>query len=155
MWTIGREREKTHAGKFVRQEDQRQLLYPVIDAVHDIKEGNGSVEDFIGVAQVAMMEGGSGVWLSTANWVRKVSHENVRASEIWNFLARHESWKIRWRVACCLYLDIDEPQSDHLFAHLRSDPSKKVRKYATDRYENRPDDQGKVEKRFDATLFET
>lgn len=153
MWTIGREREKAHAAKFVRKEDQQQLLFPVIDAVHDLKEGTGQIGDFIVAARRAMIEGGSGAWQNTANWLRQVGREHPAAYALWGELARHESWRIRWKVACCLYLDIPELQSDDLFALLRADRSKKVRDYAVDRFENRPDERGRVEKRFDAALF--
>lgn len=153
MWTIGREREKSHAAKFVREETQQRLLFPVIDAVHDIKEGSGDIQNFIVTARIAMIEGRSGVWHNTVNWMRKVIQEHPTANVLWDELAEHESWRVRWKVACCLYVDIPEPQSDQLFSSLRADRSKKVRDYSVDRYENRPDKHGKVEKRFDAAKF--
>jgi hypothetical protein len=153
MWTIGREREKSHAAKFVREEGQQGLLFPVIDAVHDMKEGSGGIQDFIVAARIAMIEGGSGVWQNTVNWMRKVVPEQPAAQGLWDELADHESWRVRWRVACCLYLDIPDSHSDRLFSSLRADRSKKVRDYAVARYEYRPDKHGKIEKRFDAASF--
>jgi hypothetical protein len=153
MWTIGREREKIHAAKFVRDVDQQKLLFPVIDAVHDQKEGSGDIDGFIIVARKAMIEGGSGVWQNTAIWLRQMAREQPVALNLWSELAEHTDWRVRFKVACCLYLYIPESQSDRLFALLRTDRSKKVRDYAIDRYKNRPDERGRIEKRFDATLF--
>jgi hypothetical protein len=153
MWTIGREREKTHAAKFVRDKGQQSLLFPVIDSVHDMKEGSGSIQDFMIAARLAMVEGGSGVWQNTVNWMRKVIFEQPEAHMLWDELAEHKAWQVRWKVACCLYLDIPEAQSNRLFALLRADRSKKVRDSAVDRYEYLPDERGRVEKRFDAALF--
>lgn len=153
MWTIGREREKQHAAKFVKEESQQRLLFPVIDVVHDLKEGTATAQDLMNVARVAMVEGGSGVWQNTANWLRQVQHELPEVRFLWSDLAHHPNWQVRWRVACCLYLDIPEQQSDRLFSALRFDKSKRVRATAIDRYEYRPDKRGKVERRFDAADF--
>ncbi len=84
MWTIGREREKAHAAKFVREdeeEEQQLLLFPVIDAVHDLKGGTCQIDDFIVAARKAMIEGGSGAWQNTANWLRSARSTANRMSD--------------------------------------------------------------------------
>lgn len=138
MWTIGREREKAHSDKFVRKSDQRALLHPVIDAVHDLKDGSAGPDKFVAVAYDAMVRGDSGVWQDTANWIRRVGREYPTACAIWDKLANHSSWQVRWRVACCLYAHIDTRQSDCLFEQLRVDRSAKVRGFAEDRHSHPP-----------------
>ena len=154
IWTIGREREKLHAAKFVRGADQQALLFPVIDAVHDLNEGEIDTDRFVTAARTAMIEGAFGVWANTNNWIRKIGNRHPNVLPLWDELSEHTSWKVRWRVACCLYSDIGDAQSDRIFSVLRNDKSKKVREYAIDRYEKRPDDKGRVEKRFDARKFD-
>lgn len=152
MWTIGREREKFHAAKFVRDGAQQNILFPVIDAVHDLKEDRGSAAAFIAVARIAMITGGSGVWQNTVNWIAKVTREHPEILLLWDELALGTIWQTRWRVACVLYGDIPDAQSDHLFSNLRHDPSKRVRDTAIDRYENRPGpDRYIVFKMFDSS----
>jgi hypothetical protein len=154
FWTIGREREKSHAAKYVRDSTQQSLLFPVIDAALDLNEGHGSSEAFVRVARVAMIDGGASVWQSANDWIRRIGNRHKDVLPLWDELATHANRNVRWRVACCLYLDISEDQSNRLFAILRSDKSKKVRDYSLDRYENRPDKSGRVEKRFDANRFD-
>ena len=153
MWTIGREREKSRASQCVKGERQRKLLFGVIDAVHDLKEGCGTSQHFIEVAREAMIEGWARVWEETANWVRQVGNEFPEVLSLWDDLANHPDSSVRWRVACLLYWDIPERQSDRLFATLRFDKSKKVSSYAIDRYEVRPDKDGTLVKQYDASEF--
>ena len=153
MWTIGREREKLHAGKYVRQSAQQQLLFPVIDAVHDLKEGKAGLEEFCESARTAMTLGGDRVWEQAASWVGQVEREYPEVASLWNELALNSDWRVRWRVAYSLYCFISEPQSDQLFAKLRHDRSKKVREFAVQHYEYRPDASRTIVKQFDASLF--
>jgi hypothetical protein len=153
-WTIGSEREKMHAAKFVKKADQQAILFPVIDAIHDLKDGATDISRFIDVARSAMIEGGYGVWTNTSNWISKVVLEIPAVAAIWDELAVHPDWKVRWRVACGLYyFGISETQSDRLFSILRNDKSKKVREYAESRYEYRPNPKN-IEKVFDAKQFD-
>jgi hypothetical protein len=151
VWTIGREREKQHAAKFVRDPEQQAILFPVIDAVHDLNEGSGSPSAFIDVARTAMTNGEAAVWQNATNWIPKVGSEYPEVHSLWGELARNVSWNVRWRVACVLYGGVPDEQSDELFGDLRHDKSKKVRETAIDRYENRPGpDRYIVFKMFDA-----
>ena len=154
IWTIGREREKLHAAKYVRKPEDQAILFPVIDAIEDLNEGTGTIEQFRSAARLAITAGGVGAWTNTSNWVAKVAKHAPEILTLWDELSDHTEWKVRWRVACGLYyFGIDEDQSNRLFAKLRTDKSKKVREYAISRYENRPNPKN-VEKVYDAADFD-
>lgn len=151
FWTIGRDREKAHAAKFAKRQEQQELLFPVIDAALDVNEGCDDEANFIERSKRAMITGDAVVWQNTSGWIRKIEKEHNSVLELWDELASHPSWQVRWRVACLLYNDIPETKADELFAKLRYDKSTKVRQYAIDRYENRPGpDLYVVFKMFDA-----
>ncbi|MEP7350359.1 MAG: hypothetical protein ABI668_10480 [Sphingorhabdus sp.] len=134
---------------------QQAMLLSVIDTAHDIIEGKPEIAKFIEAARHAMIHGHSSVWQNTSNWITKIGRVAPDVKVIWNELAAHSNWQIRWRVACCLYSwGIDENQSDQLFAYLRDDKSEKVRHYAIDRYESRPNEGREVVKMFDANEFD-
>jgi HEAT repeat protein len=136
IWTIGREREKAHAIKYIRNPKDHALIFDVIDAVEDIKAGGSDFQRFIDASRDAFALGGSGVWEQTAGWVRQVGQHHPLVHAIWDDLAASPSADVRWRVACVLYQDIPERLSHQLFDRLRSDKSKRVRAFAIDRYEN-------------------
>jgi hypothetical protein len=151
FWTIGRKREKLHTAKFVKDAAGQSLIFPVIDCALDLNEGNGDSSEFVAVAKVAMIEGGSAVWQNAANWMRKIGDRFPETLRMWDELAAHPSWNVRLKVACVLYHDFPEDQSDSLFALLRHDKSAKVRLTSVDRYENRPGpDRCVVFKMFDS-----
>ena len=97
-----------------------------------------------------MIEGNSAVWQNASGWVRKVVKLRPDVAELWDDLSSYSAWNVRWRVACVLYHDIADHQSDALFAALRHDKSIKVRTYAIDRYEYRPGPDREAVKMFDA-----
>ncbi|MES2441950.1 MAG: hypothetical protein V4574_03905 [Pseudomonadota bacterium] len=151
FWTIGRDREKAYTAEFVKEADQQALIFAVIDAALDCNEASGSGAEFVEKARVAMVDGNSAVWQNASSWVRKVGERHPASLTLWDQLASHASWQVRWRVACLLYNDIPDAKSDDLFALLRHDKSAKVREYAVSRYENRPGpDRNIVFKMFDA-----
>lgn len=99
-----------------------------------------------------MIEGDSAVWQNASNWIRKIGDGHPSVLSIWNQLAGHADWHVRWRIACLIYADIPAFQSDSVFAVLRHDKSAKVRQRAIDRYENRPgQDRNVVFNMFDAS----
>lgn len=151
FWTIGREREKAHIAEFLKRAAQQELIFPLVDAALDINEGVGDATVFAERARAAMIEGDAGVWQNAVYWIGKAVRQLDQLNKVWNELASHPDWRIRWRVACVLYSDITEEQSNELFAVLRHDRSAKVRQYAKDRYENRPGpDRQVIYKMFDA-----
>jgi hypothetical protein len=154
VWTIGREREKLHAANFVRKPEDQAILFPVIDAVEDLKEGTGTIAQFLSAARTAMVDGGYGAWTNASNWIAKVAKDAPEVLKLWDELSNHPEWKVRWRVACGLYyFGIGEDQSNRLFVKLRNDKSKKVREYAISRYEHRPNPKN-IEKIYDAADFD-
>lgn len=154
MWTIGREREKLHAAKFVKDEAGQTLLFRVIDAVHDLKDGGDDVVALENAARCAIIDGNSAVWQNVSNWIRRAGQQWPAVLSIWPGLAAHADWRIRHRVACVLYLDVPEDLSNRLFAALRFDKSAKVRQYVVQRYEWRPDEHNEVKRFHDAALFD-
>jgi hypothetical protein len=154
IWTIGREREKAHAIKYIRSEKDYPLIFDVIDAVEDIKAGEDAYQRFMDVAIYAFVNGGRGVWGQTADWIRRVGKLDPQVHAIWNDLAVSPKGEIRWRVACLLYNNIPDRQSHHHFDQLRSDKSKRVREFAISRYEYTADAKGRLERTRSATDFD-
>jgi hypothetical protein len=154
FWTIGREREKAHAIKSIRNVNEHPLIFDVIDAVEDIKAGEGDLQQFMNGATHAFVNGGRAVWGQTANWVRKVGKHHPQVHAIWDELAKSPDGEIRWRVACILYHDIPERQSHILFDILRSDKSKRVRQFAIGRYEHPVDAKGHADQTRSANDFD-
>ncbi|WP_073974359.1 hypothetical protein [Erythrobacter donghaensis] len=154
IWTIGREREKAHAIKFIRNVNEHPLIFDVIDAVEDIKAGDGDLQLFMNAAIHAFVNGGRAVWGQAANWVRKMGKHHPQVHVIWDELAKWPISEVRWRVACVLYHDIPERQSHYLFDRLRSDKSKRVRQIAISRYEYTTDAKGLAERTRSAGEFD-
>jgi hypothetical protein len=154
LWTIGREREKAHYTQFVRDADQQALLFPVIDAIHDLKEGAGSASRLMDVSRAAMAGGNVRVWGTTSDWLNRVVTQIPEVGQLWVEFASNADWRLRWRVACHLYFGIPEDISNRIFAVLRHDRSAKVREYAISRYEERPNEKREVVKMFDAEAFD-
>ena len=136
-------------------DDQKAMLLAVVDAAHDIIDGKVDASDFVVLARHAVIHGNSTVWQNATDWIAKIGRRVPEAKVIWDQLANHSSWGVRWRVACCLYSwGIEEPQADKLFAMLRDDKSEKVRRYAVSNYESRPNEKREVVKMFDANEFD-
>jgi hypothetical protein len=147
------ERDKVTDSKL--EAHQETMLLSVIDAAHDLIDGKPGVAKFLEFARHAMIKGNSTVWQNTSDWIRKTGNRTPEVRVVWDELAGHASWQVRWRIACCLYSwGIEERQSDRLFANLRNDKSEKVRRYAVSRYEARPNEKREVVRMFDATEFD-
>jgi hypothetical protein len=134
-------------------QDQQDMLLAVINFAHDLLEGKPEIEKYKSAVLHSMTHGHSAVWQNTANWIRKIGDRAPEATVVWDELAIHTSWEVRWRIACVTYYDIPEAHSNRLFARLRYDKSSKVREYAISRYENRPNPKY-LEKVFDAAQFD-
>jgi hypothetical protein len=132
--------------------EQQAILLAVVEFAHDVFEGRLEDGNFIESAKRAMIHGNASVWQNTTGWIRKVSAKSSNVSAVWDDLANNSGWQVRWRVACVLYHDIPDSQSDRIFSVLRYDKSNRVRETAVDRYENRPGpDRYVVFKMFDAS----
>lgn len=129
MFTFGRDHEKKCEAQYVRNPAQVPMLMSVIDAVHDLIEGHGELEQVRASLRVALTEGGAGVWENAAKWLRKTSFEHPEILTLWSELASHPKANTRFRVACFL----DEMPADTAFAiftRLSQDRSQKVAEMA-------------------------
>jgi hypothetical protein len=154
LWTLGRDREKQSVAPHFEDPEQQALLFAVIDAAHDLKEGLSAADGLIAVARRAFKEGNPGVVQQTSEWIAKLAGQFPSIEILWEELASHRNMKMRWDVACRLYWYLDENQSNRLFAILRHDKSKKVREMAVSRYEWRTNEERTFVKMFDAEDFD-
>lgn len=136
IFTFGREHEKRCATSYVRKQDDRRLIESVIDSVHDVLEGAGSLSDLAIRFGDAFAMGGSGVWESAGSWIIKMSKEFPEIGRIWVDLSRHSRAEVRFRVACFLN-DVDQNIFDIIGPTMLSDRSKKVLGMAQDRARKR------------------
>lgn len=145
MFTFGREREKECAAHYLRSPAQLVLIQDVVDAVHDVLEGNCAIDDVRTVFATAFCGGGSGVWEQTASWLTKLSGENPDLLAEWCVYAANPKAAVRFRVACCL-TDMPVSLATDIGNTLVADRSKKVREMAAARLEEiagKPSDEPK------------
>ena len=126
MFTFGRAHEVEHAVLFVGSPEKAAVLVAVIDAVHDLLEGQGSEEAVLACLRTALVEGESGIWESAASWLRKLGAGYPATQQLWTELAVHRSATVRFRVACEVE-DLADPLRSDLLRLLLQDPSKQVR----------------------------
>lgn len=126
MFTFGRAHEVQHAVHFIVSPEKAALLVAVIDAVHDLLEGQGSEEAVLACLRTALVEGKSGTWESAGSWLRKLGAGYPATQQLWTELAAHRSATVRFRVACEVE-DLAEPLRSELVRLLLQDPSKRVR----------------------------
>ncbi len=132
MFTFGREHEKVCAANYLRDQRELSKIHEVIDVAHDLLEGNLPESEIRPILVKAFSEGGSGVWEQTAKWIRNLIRDYPSLATIWDELAEHPDWKVRWRTACVLdWMPIEVAR--RIGPLLASDKSKKVRQYAEDR----------------------
>lgn len=134
IFTFGRDHEKKCEAAYVRNSDQRALLMVVIDTVHDLIEGKGSLVKVEGAIKMAFIAGGSGVWESAGKWLRKTSAEYPAVLRLWRELGLHPKAEVRFRVACFLN-EMPKELSSELGPQLKSDRSIKVKNMAQARME--------------------
>jgi hypothetical protein len=126
MFTIGREREKEHARKFLGDSSDPTKLVAVIDAVHDLFESGAITDSTRAAFRSGFVDGGGGTWESTGSWLAKVVREYPSLSPLWIEFAGHPSATVRFRAAA--FLDkMPEYCAAEVFAQLLSDCSAKVR----------------------------
>lgn len=137
MFTIGREREKENARKFLSNSADSSKLEAVIDAVHDLLDGETVTDSTKAVFESGFVDGGEGTWESTGSWLAKTVKEFPVLSSLWRGFATHRSAKVRFRAAA--FLDrMPEDCAISVFALLLSDPSAKVRsKIAGDQHDSK------------------
>lgn len=129
MFTIGREREKAHARKFLGDLSDPTKLEAVIDAVHDLLESGAVTDSTKAAFRSGFVDGGTGTWESTGSWLAKAVREYPSLSSLWIEFAGHRSAKVRFRAAA--FLDsMPEDYAAEVFPQLLADHSAKVRSKA-------------------------
>ena len=137
MWTLGRDREKEHARKFLGLSKDASLLEAVIDTVHDRFEGPADPTAARAIFRRSFVEGAGGTWESTGSWLRKASHEFPDLTSLWDELLTHTSAVTRFRAAAFAGELPEDVARKHLPA-LLADPSAKIRrKVAGDQHDTR------------------
>jgi|GEM_PF-758118 len=126
MFTLGRQREKEHAARYVRTEADQLVVERVVDAAHDLMEGIASAEVVAVVFTEAFITGGGGAWEQTGAWLRKLAGVHPLLDQVWMQLAPHKAVRIRFRVAAFLN-DMPDAVRLQLAATFLGDSSAKVR----------------------------
>ncbi len=73
MFTFGRDHEKKCAAQYLRDPSQVEVVEQVVDAVHDLLDGQCDIDEAGKVFSGAFSQGGSGVWEQTASWMSKLA----------------------------------------------------------------------------------
>ncbi|MCO6047046.1 HEAT repeat domain-containing protein [Aeoliella sp. ICT_H6.2] len=126
MFTFGREHEKKRSGEYLRNPDELHRIHYVIDAVHDLLDGSTTDDEVKPVISGAFVDGGSGVWEQTGNWLVKIGREYPNLSGLWTTFASHRSSTIRFRAAAYI-CDVPDEVFAEIFPQLLNDKSAKVR----------------------------
>ena len=126
MFTFGRAHEKEVAARYVRDPAQVSTLDHLIDGIHDLLEGTGTLEDVTQALDQAFVSGGSGVWEQAGSWLVKLTSEFPEAAGRWAFYGRHRLANVRTRVAAHL-TDVPPDMMLPLAQALLSDRSGRVR----------------------------
>jgi hypothetical protein len=137
MFTIGREREKQHARKFLGDSSDPTKIEAVIDAVHDLLEGGAVTDSTRAAFRSGFVDGGAGTWESTGSWLAKTVREFSSLSALWIEFVGHRSAKVRFRAAA--FVDsMPEDCATVAFPLLLADRSAKVRsKVAGDQHDSK------------------
>ena len=126
MFTIGRDREKEHSNRYLRNPDHRAYMHRVIDAVHDCLQGDYDASEVRQAFTDGFNKGGEGVWEQTGSWLGKLSAEFPEFSDLWRDLAANKNSKLRFRAAAFLQSMPESHFSDMLQA-FSVDRSKMIR----------------------------
>lgn len=126
MFTIGREREKEHAKRYIRDAANYPAIHRVIDAVHDCLDGTDNPSAVREAFRYAFLESGSGVWEQTGSWLRKLCTKRPEFSDLWEELAGSPKAALRFRSAACLR-DMPDHVAITLLERFSRDPSKMIR----------------------------
>jgi hypothetical protein len=135
IFTFGREHERKCEARYVRNPAQVPLILAVVDAVHDLIEGQASESDLRSVLREAFIEGGSGVWENAEKWLRKCSSDYPGLLDLWVEFAANSKLEVRFRVACVLDR-VPKNIFDSLSVQLSNDKSRKVSSMARARIED-------------------
>ncbi len=129
MFTFGREHEINSAKKWFKTESDGQLMFSVINSIHDLLEGKSTFRTTGAILRKAFAEGDRTTWDKTGGWMLKMGKEYPDIENTWRELASDPNWSVRWRVACHLN-HLPDSIIEDLYNLLKNDKSKKVREHA-------------------------
>jgi hypothetical protein len=152
--TFGRARDKEFIEMTRLERADKDLLLAMTDAVHDLRDGIGSLENFLEKVEVAIWSKHEAVRDPALTLLMRVSHYYPECLRIWVDLAQDRSWVYRFAVASRLYGYLPEELSNLLFSELRHDKSKRVREIAIQWYELRPGPDPVLKRIYDASKFD-
>ncbi|WP_156256213.1 hypothetical protein [Sandarakinorhabdus oryzae] len=153
--SFGRQTDRNHIIRYVSDPEAQILLLEMTDAVHDLNDGVGDVDQFISRVRDVLHSRFGGARENALMLLSRVARYHPECNVIWRELMQSPSWQMRFAVACRLYWHVPEDLSDRFFAILRNDKSKRVREIAVSRYENRADENGEIViGRYDAAKFD-
>lgn len=152
--SFGRERDKEFIVESRRSEPDKEVLLEMTDAVHDLRDGVGTLDNFLRAVRNAIWSDREIVRDPALTLLMRVTPYHPECLRVWVDLAQDKSWVHRFSVACRLYSYVPEALSDLLFSELRNDSSKRVRDIAVSKYEWRADSKGYLSKTHDAAKFD-
>ena len=126
MFTFGRDNEIKTALRRHGGPDRASQIVDIVNAVHDLQEGKGSVERVEATILSALIEGRRDIWGAAGTWLLKMQVDFPACRRVWLELATHESAEVRFRVACHL-TDFPRDLQGEIYAILKNDKSKRVR----------------------------
>jgi len=129
IFTFGREREIEIVKCYEKDAYKRQLRIEIIESLHDYLNENQKKEILKIAIENAIIHGYSGTWEYATSLLSKLHYCDTYFSESWMILTKHNSWKVRFRIACVLN-DIPNPYYDKINKQLIVDKSKKVAEMA-------------------------
>jgi hypothetical protein len=152
--TFGRARDLQFIVESDLEPADKDILLAATDAVHDLRDGIGSLDRFLETVRTAIWSKRGAVRDPALTLLTRVSNYHPDCLRVWIDLAQDPSWTYRFAVACRLYWQVPEALSDLLFSELRNDKSKRVRDIAIEHYEWRPDEKGYLQKVYEASDFD-
>lgn len=137
MFTFGREKEKQSALHYLSAKDpEKERVLELVDSIHDMLEGNASLEQVRTALHKAFTKTGSGGWEQTGTWLRKLINHYPELDSLWTEMCNDSDSKIRFRVAC--NIDCMPPHiAMQVYEKLKVDKSKKLREMAEVRHQAR------------------
>ncbi len=142
--SFGRERDLEMIEKWVTDPALKARWLKQTAAAHDLNDGLGTLEQFIEASREAILPASFASRDTGLTLLFRISRYYPDCLVILDELAKSKAWRDRFTVACYIYSDIAESESDRFFNVLRNDKSKRVRDMAIGRYKHRSNENGEI-----------